>query len=108
MIDDIIAHLKNMLELSDEEIPEFIEVFLTSLDDCCGQLKGEVENPNFATIRIITHTLSGFTANMGAEDLLAATKNLNAAAKVPDADLCRKGIAEILALQDAYHKQAAK
>lgn len=108
MITDIVKHLKDMLELSDEEIPEFIDTFLVSLDDCCEQLKTEVENPDFAAIRITTHTLSGFTANMGAEDLLAATKELNAAAKIPDAELCRKGIATILALREEYHRQAGR
>lgn len=81
MITDIVNHLKDMLELPDEEIPEFIDTFLVSLDDCCEQLKTEMENPDFSAIRIITHTLSGFTANMGAEDLLAAAKELNAAQK---------------------------
>ena len=45
---------------------------------------------------------------MGAEDLLAAAKELNAAAKIPDAELCRQGIAAILALREEYHRQAGR
>ena len=42
------------------------------------------------------------------EDLLAAAKELNAAAKIPDAELCRQGIAAILALREEYHRQAGR
>ncbi len=102
MKSDVIAHLKEMLDLSDEEISEYLEAFFESLNDCCNQLMEQRDNVDFSTIRIITHTMAGFTENMGAMDILAKVRDLNTAAKALNAEQCRKEIDNIIAMKDLY------
>lgn len=100
---DLIQYLKDTFDLPDEEVQEFLNDFYTSLDDCCGKLKEEQNNVNFANLRVITHTLIGFCENMGAHDLASAAKELNTAAKAADVPQCKEKILCILSLNDAYH-----
>lgn len=106
MRNEIAAHLKEMLELSDEEIQEFMTVFLQSLDDCCKELISLRVSLDCMGLRRVTHTLIGFTENMGAMDVMTASRALNAAAKAADAPACIREIDHILSLQKAYHEEA--
>ncbi len=103
---DIIEHLKEILDLQEEECGEYLEAFIQSLDECCARLE-PLQNAelDYAQIRLITHTLIGFAENMGATDLLALAKQLNTAAKEPDDEACRREINNILKLRQAYHDE---
>lgn len=104
---DIIEHLKIILDLREEECGEYLEAFAQSFDECCLQLEplrqGELD---YGRLRIVTHTLIGFSENMGAADLLALARVLNTAAKGSDESGCRREIERIFALRQAYHDEA--
>lgn len=106
---DIVEHLKLILDLSEDECGEYVEAFIQSFDDCCEQLKplhGDDALLDYGQLRIITHTLIGFSDNMGAMDLLSLARSLNTAAKAADDPTCRREIDAILKLQQAYHDEA--
>lgn len=105
---DIIGHLKVILELEEEECGEFIDAFIQSFDECCQDLKPQVDMPvpDYAKLRTITHTLKGFSENMGAFDLLEITNALNDAAKRMNAEDCHREIDNIFKLQQAYHDES--
>ncbi len=104
MKQDVISYLKELFELSDAEVDEYLADFFTSLDECCEKLEQEKAAPNYHNIRIITHTLIGFCENMGASDITAKARILNAAAKADDAAGCRAAIKELLELHAQYHQ----
>lgn len=104
MKQDVVSYLKELFELSDAEVDEYLADFFISLDDCCEKLKEEKAAPNFQNIRIITHTLIGFCGNMGANDITEKARELNTAAKAADADGCQKAIGELLELHAQYHQ----
>ncbi len=104
---DIIEHLKVILELEEEDCGEFLEAFIQSFDECCADLKPMEGKPvpDYAKLRTVTHTLKGFSENMGAYDLLEITNALNNAAKQLDAEACQREIGNIFKLQQAYHDE---
>ncbi len=104
MKQDVISYLKELFELSDAEVDEYLADFFISLDECCDKLKLEEAAPNYQNIRVITHTLIGFCDNMGATDITAKARKLNTAAKAADADACREAIRELLELHGQYHQ----
>lgn len=99
---EVIAYLKDLFELSDEEVKEYMDDFFVSFDDCCEKLMAEHQRLDFANIRLVTHTLMGFCGNMGAVDVEKLARELNTAAKAFDRDLCAGKIEEILQLHAAY------
>ena len=99
---DIAAHLKELLELEDEEIQEFYEAFIKEFDKSCVDLQEEGVDSDFQKLRIITHTMFGYCENMGAMDLFALAKELNAAAKAEDAPTCQASIQKIFKMHEAY------
>ena len=99
---DISAHLKELLELEDEEIQEFYDAFIKEFDKSCTELQEEGIDADFPKLRIITHTMFGYCENMGAMDLFALAKELNTAAKALDAPACRESIQKIFKMHEAY------
>ena len=99
---DIAAHLKELLELEDEEIKEFYEAFIKEFDKSCVDLQEEGVDSDFQKLRIITHTMFGYCENMGAMDLFALAKELNAAAKAEDVPTCQAAIQKIFRMHEAY------
>ncbi len=99
---DIAAHLKELLELEDDEIQEFYEAFIKEFDKSCVDLQEEGVDSDFQKLRIITHTMFGYCENMGAMDLFALAKELNAAAKAEDVPTCQASIRKIFQMHDAY------
>lgn len=103
---DIVDYLQAALELPREECTEYIDAFMASFDDCCAQLEDQYPDKiDFAQLRVITHTMIGFSENMGAMDLLAITKELNTAAKAGDIATCTVEIKKILELQQLYQTE---
>ena len=99
---DIAAHLKELLELEDDEIQEFYDAFIKEFDKSCIDLQEEGVDSDFQKLRIITHTMFGYCENMGAMDLFALAKELNAAAKAEDVPTCRESIQKIFKMHEAY------
>ena len=99
---DISAHLKELLELEDDEIQEFYDAFIKEFDKSCEELREEGVDSDFQKIRIITHTMFGYCENMGAMDLFALAKELNAAAKAEDVPTCQAAIQKIFRMHEAY------
>ena len=99
---DIAAHLKELLELEDDEIKEFYDAFIKEFDKSCVDLQEPGVDSDFQKLRIITHTMFGYCENMGAMDLFALAKELNAAAKAEDVPTCQSSIQKIFRMHEAY------
>ena len=99
---DIAAHLKELLELEDDEIKEFYDAFIKEFDKSCVDLQEPGVDSDFQKLRIITHTMFGYCENMGAMDLFALAKELNAAAKAEDVPTCQAAIQKIFRMHEAY------
>ena len=99
---DIVAHLKELLELEDDEIQEFYDAFIKEFDKSCTELQEDGVDSDYQKLRIITHTMFGYCENMGAMDLFALAKELNAAAKAADTPACRASIQKIFKMHEAY------
>jgi HPt (histidine-containing phosphotransfer) domain-containing protein len=99
---DIAAHLKELLELEDDEIQEFYDAFIKEFDKSCTELQEEGVDSDYQKLRIITHTMFGYCENMGAMDLFALAKELNAAAKAADTPACQASIRKIFRMHEAY------
>ena len=99
---DISAHLKELLELEDDEIQEFYDAFIKEFNKSCEELKEEGVDADYQKLRIITHTMFGYCENMGAMDLFALAKELNAAAKAADTPACQASIQKIFKMHEAY------
>ncbi len=99
---DVIAYVKNTLGVQDAEIPEFLDSFLASFRPCADALRAMRDAPTEDGIRRVTHTLYGFSQNIGASDIYDAAVRLNAAAKAHDAAGCTAGIDAVLDLYDKY------
>ena len=99
---DIAAHLKELLELEDDEIKEFYDAFIKEFDKSCVDLQEPGVDSDFQKLRIITHTMFGYCENMGAMDLFSLAKELNAAAKAADTPACRESIQKIFKMHEAY------
>ena len=99
---DIAAHLKEILELEDDEIQEFYDAFIKEFDKSCADLREEGVDSDFQKLRIITHTMFGYCENMGAMDIFALAKELNAAAKAEDVPTCQASIRKIFDMHEAY------
>ena len=99
---DIAAHLKELLELEDDEIKEFYDAFIKEFDKSCTELQEEGVDSDYQKLRIITHTMFGYCENMGAMDLFVLAKELNAAAKAADTPACQASIQKIFRMHEAY------
>ena len=99
---DVINYLVDSLGLSGDELPEFYDTFIASFDECAQELSGLTSFTDFMGIRRITHTLIGFSQNVGAMDLFEAARTLNAAAKAEDPPACEAATRALLQLHAAY------
>lgn len=96
LLDSIRNHLKATLDVSDEEMPDFIQTFMDSFTECADTLKGLTTPPDYTVIRGVTHKIYGFAQSIGAMELNDASLLLNAAAKQLDPDACAAGIRLVL------------
>ena len=99
---DISAHLKELLELEDDEIQEFYDAFIKEFDKSCTELQEDGVDSDYQKLRIITHTMFGYCENMGAMDLFVLAKEINAAAKAADTPACQASIQKIFRMHEAY------
>ena len=102
MKQDIATYLVNELGLSEEDVPELYESFIDSFADCVKDIRALSSFSDFMEIRRITHTLIGFSQNVGATDLYEVSRALNSCAHAEDPVACEKAAQKIIALFDAY------
>ena len=101
MKQDVFDFFRNDLGLGEEDAMPLYESFMESFRETADELR--VASPgDETTLRRITHSIIGFSQNVGALDLFESAKTLNAAAKAGDVQGGRDGIARILALYDEY------
>lgn len=106
MKNEVLQFLSDSLGLEDGELPEFYDSFMSSFASCVDGLKALSSPGDFASIRAITHTLFGFSQNVGANDLFEISTLLNMAAKAEDKELCALHIDGLVKLFDAYRQEA--
>ncbi len=108
MLSDVKKHLQESLGLPEEMLADFVDSFLLSFDDSAAALKPFAEGaaPDWMEIRRITHTINGYADGVGAADLRALSKTLNAAAHAEDAAGCRTGAQAIIDLRARYAAEA--
>lgn len=102
MKQDIANYLVSELGLSDSDVPELYESFLGSFADCVKDIHALSSFSDFMEIRRITHTLIGFSQNVGATDLFEASRALNLCAKAEDVPGCERAAQGIVDLYDKY------
>ena len=102
MKQDIATYLVNELGLSEEDVPELYESFIDSFADCVKDIRALSSFSDFMEIRRITHTLIGFSQNVGATDLYEVSRALNACAHAEDPAACEKAAQGIIDLYDRY------
>lgn len=103
---DIYRYLETNLGLSRPETDEIYALFLRDFHTLAESLSQQEEEPDILKIREITHSLYGFSMNIGAEDLHHAAVALNASAKANDREGCRRGVRLLLTLHDTYQREA--
>lgn len=105
---DVVKHLTEVLGLEQEDLPEFLTSFMDSFEDCVRQLDTLADGSDFAGIRRVTHTLFGFSQNVGATDLYEASVALNTSAKALDQAACAQGIIAIKNLFSSYSAEICR
>ena len=90
------------IPLEDEEVAEILSAFMVSFDEAAAELRAVADGTDFTTIRRVTHSLKGFSSNVGARELHALALSLNSAAHAADSAACAAFIREILALHEQY------
>lgn len=98
---DVYEFFLNDLGLGMEDADPLYQTFLESFGEIASELRQTRPDDEMA-LRRITHSIIGFSQNVGANDLFEAAMRLNAAAKAGDVPACSSGAEEILALYDAY------
>ena len=107
MNEKIVRHLRDDLGLDEADIPAIYASFLGTLEECANNLRAAANPPDYTAIRAATHTIIGFSRNVGAIDLGDAATALNAAAHAADAAACACGISESCELCDQYRSEAS-
>ncbi len=100
MKDVIIGYMKEMLEMSDEDSTELFDVYMETLNEHCTGLDAAVKAADYAEIRRLTHSLTGCSGNVGAEDIVEVVREINAAAKAANQTAAVNGLRRLVALRD--------
>ena len=98
---DVLDFLRDELGLEPDEVGPLYESFMDSFVEIANELRS-MSRDDVPGLRRVTHSIIGFSQNVGAIDLYEAAKELNAAAKSDDLDARDAGMAKIAALYDAY------
>ncbi len=99
----IIDYMIESLEVSAEDAAELFDMYLETLDEHCVKMQAAVDKADFAEIRLLTHSLTGCSGNVGAEYIVEAVRELNAAAKALNKEQCQAAFAELLTRRDTLH-----
>ena len=101
---DIVRYIRQNfpVPMSDGEVAQIVGSFMDSFDTCVAQLRAVSDGSDFPAIRRVTHTIKGFAATVGANDLAALANGLNEAARDADAAACAVIVGDILKLHSLY------
>ena len=102
MKQDIANYLVSELGLGEADVSELYESFLGSFAECVNDIHALKSFSDFMEIRRITHTLIGFSQNVGASDLYEASRELNRCAKAEDSAGCERAAQGIISLYGKY------
>ena len=102
MKQDIANYLVSELGLSEADVPDLYESFLGSYAECVKDIRALSSFSDFMEIRRITHTLIGFSQNVGATDLYEASRALNLCAKAEDVPGCERAAQGVIDLYNRY------
>ncbi|MEA4861762.1 MAG: Hpt domain-containing protein [Victivallaceae bacterium] len=84
----IMNYMGQALELEKADAEELLVMYIETLNEHCDKLKAAVAAADFAEIRRLTHSLTGCSGNVGAEEIVDAVRDVNSAAKIPSAEAC--------------------
>ena len=102
MKQDITNYLVSELGLDEADVPELYESFIGSFAECVNDIRALKSFSDFMEIRRITHTLIGFSQNVGATDLYEASRELNLRAKAEDPAGCELAAQGVIDLYGKY------
>lgn len=101
MKQDVFDFFINGLGLSTEDAQPLYDTFLESFGEMVDALHAASPDDEME-LRRITHSIIGFSQNVGAMDLFEAAKSLNACAKAHDVPGAADGVARIISLFEHY------
>ncbi len=84
MKQSIIRYMTEVLELPQEDTQELYDYYLDTLKDHCERMTQAITAVDFGEIRNLTHSLTGCSGNVGAQEIVAIVHQINAAAKALD------------------------
>ena len=102
MKQDIVNYLVSEMGLSEADVPELYESFIDSFAECVKDIRALSSFSDFMEIRRITHTLIGFSQNVGATDLYEVSRALNTCAHAEDPAACEQAAQAIIDLYGKY------
>ncbi|MDD4817650.1 MAG: Hpt domain-containing protein [Victivallaceae bacterium] len=97
----ILNYMKEMLEMSPEDSAELFGVYMDTLNEHCDGLAAAIKAADYAEIRRLTHSLTGCSGNIGAEDVVEIVREINAAAKAANQTAAENGLRRLIAVRDA-------
>ncbi len=101
---DVFDFFTGELGLGQEDAQSLYDTFMSSFGEVVADLR-KASPADEMELRRITHSVIGFSQNVGALDLFEAARVLNACAKAHDVPGSEAGIARIIALYEAYARE---
>ncbi len=80
----ILEYLKENLEIVGDEAVSILDSYVETLDSHVAQLGTAVEKFDIPAVRTLTHALTGCSGNIGAEEIVRISVELNHAAHSRD------------------------
>lgn len=93
----IMEYMSHALELAEEDAKELMVMYIETLNEHCQKLESALAASDFMEIRRLTHSLTGCSGNVGADEIVEAVRDVNSAAKIPNIEACS---AAMIKLQD--------
>ncbi len=94
MKEEIYKYMEETLGLTGADADEVFSLFIVTLKEQAAQVKPAIAAKDFMKIRAITHTLFGCSKTIGANEIVKALEQLNAAAKALDIAACETASVE--------------
>jgi hypothetical protein len=104
MKQDVLNFLATELGLGPDDTQSLYDSFMSSFGELVADLRKAASDDEME-LRRITHSIIGFSQNVGALDLFEEAKTLNACAKAKDVPGAAAGAARIIALYEAYTRE---
>ena len=95
----IMNYMGQALELEESDAKELLDMYIETLNEHCSKLEAAVASADFNEIRRLTHSLTGCSGNVGAEEIVDAVRDVNSGAKIPSAEACSAAMIRLEALR---------